>query len=273
MLQHTFSHLPGIGPTTEAKLWASGIHSWDDLLTSSSSPLSAGKMAIIRPELETAIVHRDANDAEFFGSRLKAPEAWRLFPDFKESLAYVDIETDGTSENNITTIAYYDGQRVRTYVQGENLEAFADDIQNSKVLVTYNGRCFDAPVLERALDIQLPKAHIDLRNILCALGIKGGLKKCEKHFGLDRKELDGVDGFFAIVLWNEYERTCRPEVLDTLLAYNVADVLGLELLLYHAVNARLIDTPFAHLYTEAIPVLAQNPFNADVETIERLKVW
>ncbi|WP_027184095.1 ribonuclease H-like domain-containing protein [Desulfovibrio inopinatus] len=273
MLQHTFSHLQGIGPATEVKIWSKGIHSWDDLLASTSPPLSAGKMELIRPELERATEHREAGDAEFFGERLKAPETWRLFPDFKHELAFVDIETDGSTENNITTIAYYDGEHVRTYVQGENIEQFAEDIQSSKVLVTYNGRCFDVPVLKRSFDIRLPKAHIDLRNILCALGIKGGLKKCEKHFGLDRKELDGVDGFFAVVLWNEYERTCRSEVLDTLLSYNVADVLGLEILLFHAINARLLDTPFAHLYTEAIPSLAKNPFTPDVETIERLRVW
>ncbi len=28
-----------------------------------------------------------------------------------------------------------------------------------------------------------------------SLGLKGGLKKCEKAMGIDRQELDGVDGY------------------------------------------------------------------------------
>jgi len=140
----------------------------------------------------------------------------------------VDIETDGTAANEITAVAFYDGhETVRTYANGRNLEQFTTDILESKVLVTFNGRCFDAPVLTSHLGAVLPKAHIDVRNVLTGLGIKGGLKKCEARYGVSRGDLTGADGYFAVVLWREYQRRGDPAILETLLAYNAADVLAL----------------------------------------------
>ena len=52
------------------------------------------------------------------------------------------------SFDEITTIAVYDGTSVFTYVQGENLQDFKEDIQKYKVLVTWNGKCFDIPFLQ-----------------------------------------------------------------------------------------------------------------------------
>lgn len=44
---------------------------------------------------------------------------WRLFPDFRQRLVYLDIETTGMGSpaDTITTIALYDGRTVRWYVQ------------------------------------------------------------------------------------------------------------------------------------------------------------
>ena len=36
MLEHTFCHIPGIGPTTEQALWRQGIHIWEDALQSAT---------------------------------------------------------------------------------------------------------------------------------------------------------------------------------------------------------------------------------------------
>ena len=51
-----------------------------------------------------------------------------------------------------------------------NLDDFAADVAQVKVLVTYNGKCFDVPILERALrDALCPKAHVDLRYVLAGI--------------------------------------------------------------------------------------------------------
>jgi uncharacterized protein YprB with RNaseH-like and TPR domain len=170
----------------------------------------------------------------------------------------------------VTAVALYDGKTARTYARGRNLEDFEADVAAYDVVVTYNGRCFDAPVLERGLGVRLPRAHIDLRCVLGRLGITGGLKACEKRFGIDRGELDGVDGYFAVILWREYENTGDEAVLETLLAYNAADVIGLETLLVRALNEALLATPFAHLYSLPVPDPGDNPHAPDASVLRRL---
>jgi uncharacterized protein YprB with RNaseH-like and TPR domain len=80
--------------------------------------------------------------------------------------------------NQTTTIAVYDGTSIFTYVQGQNLDQFKEDIQKYKVLVTYNGKCFDVPFLQSSFGIKVNQVHIDLRYVLKSLGYTGGLKGC-----------------------------------------------------------------------------------------------
>ncbi|MBC7530655.1 MAG: ribonuclease H-like domain-containing protein [Oligoflexus sp.] len=60
------------------------------------------------------------------------------------------------------------------------------------------------------------------------LGYAGGLKAIERQIGLDRGDLRSVDGFLAVALWQEYKRRKSETALETLLAYNCADVINLE---------------------------------------------
>lgn len=274
MLQRTFCHLPGIGPSTENKLWDAQVRTWDDLLSAAPGdvPISAGKLAMAKDLLGECQAALNSANAEFFAACLPNAQQWRLAVDFFHSAAYVDIETTGLTwpEGEITAVALYDGHTAQTYVQGGNLADFEADMARHKLLVTFNGKCFDAPFLENHFRMRLPKAHVDLRYVLKSLGFAGGLKACEKRLGLDRAELDGVDGYFAVLLWREYENTGDQAVLETLLAYNAADVLGLEELLIHAVNAHLDKTPFTDLALPGKP-LAPNPHQACPDVIRRLK--
>ncbi len=275
MLEHTFLHLPGVGEKTETRLWDRGFLHWDDVTGHADPPFSRAKRGLALGALEESRQRLAAGDSEYFAERLPSSEHWRLFSDFGRSVAYVDIETTGLGNgtgDHITTIALYDGQTVKTYVHGRNLEEFEDDIRNCSLLVTFNGKCFDVPFIERQMRIKLPQAHIDLRFVLKSLGIKGGLKNCEKLFGLDRAELDGVDGYFAVLLWNEFLNTGNEQALETLLAYNAADVIGLEVLLHHALAAKLRDTPFGPHSPVAVPPLAENPHTPDAGVVKRLKL-
>ncbi len=270
MLEQTFCHLTGIGQTRERRMWERGVTTWDDLDAALGTGSGGRNADQWRIELAGSRVRLAAGDARYFASRLKPADTWRLFPAFQGQVAYVDIETDGGPEQIVTAVALSDGKTARTYARGRNLDDFATDIARYPVIVTYNGRSFDVPVLRRNLGLGLPQAHIDLRCVLGALGIKGGLKACEKRFGIDRGELDGVDGYFAVILWREYQRTGDKAVLETLLAYNAADVIGLETLLVHAVNACLLETPFAHLHTLAVPRPGHNPHQPDTAVLRRL---
>ncbi len=269
MLYNTFIHIQGIGLKTENALWNSGVRNWDDFRSSSPGFISTAKASYINQALEEASNHLPSRP-EYFTELLPAAQHWRIFPHFRDTNAYIDIETTGLSDScEITTIALYDGNQIKYYVQGENLDSFPADIMNYEVLVSYNGKTFDVPVINRYFNIQLTQAHIDLRYILHNLGIKGGLKGCEKQLGMDRGELDGVDGYMAVLLWGYYQRSGCRSALETLLAYNIMDTINLERLMIEAYNRNLSRTPFPDkLLSE--PVLPEIPFSPDRKLVAEL---
>jgi len=246
MLRNTFCHIPGIGPKTEEKLWAAGIHDWELFFQAQYIPLSSGKINSMVPRIEDSIKHLALMNPFFFGQYLPFTEYWRLLPDFRDTIAYIDIETTGLEAwcGEITTIALYDGQSMHTYVNGQNLEEFITDIQQYKIIVTYNGRCFDVPFIQQYFKVELNQVHIDLRYLLKSLGFSGGLKGCERQMGIDRGELSDIDGYEAVLLWYDYKRTGNRKSLETLIVYNSADARNLETLLIMAYDMKLKNTPF-----------------------------
>jgi uncharacterized protein len=270
MLYNTFIHVPGIGLKTEARLWAEGLLAWEDL-AGPCSWLPAARLRLLREYCRFPAA--GYAEARSFADLLPSSQHWRLFPHFRHTTACLDIETTGASgwDEQITAISLWDGASLSCYVQGENLEEFARDIQRYEVIVTYNGKCFDIPVIERCLGIRMEQVHLDLRFLLHHLGYRGGLKGCEKRFGLDRGELDGVDGYFAVLLWQEYRRSGDPRALETLLAYNVEDTVNLETLLVHAYNLNIARTPFAQSHSVPLPERPVLPHRADPDLVSRLK--
>lgn len=277
MLQNTFCHIPQLGPKTERHLWSSGVRSWEAVDLSDPLPLPTVKAERVRTHIADSRFHLTNDDALYFSRGLGADQHWRMFPEFRHSIAYLDIETTGLGSpgDYITTIALYDGQSVRHYVHGENLLAFRDDIEEYRLLITYNGKSFDLPFLRNYLRLPMDQAHIDLRHVLHSLGYRGGLKSIERRLGWSRGDLAEVDGYFAVLLWWDYLNHGNDGALETLLAYNIEDVVNLERLMVLAYNLKLRDTPFAETHTLPGPQPPENPFRADMETVERLRrnIW
>lgn len=273
MLTSTFIHIQGIGVKTEQKLWISGCTDWNCLSARSGGGRPSRLNGFLIAGIEASIKNLDEKNPTYFGKRLPANQSWRLFPEFRSTTAYVDIETTGLDRDHdeITTIALYDGASINTYVQGRNLNQFVDDIQNYRILVSYNGRCFDVPFMEKYFKTRFNHAQIDLRYILKSMGFKGGLKGCEKQLGMDRGDLDGVDGFLAVHLWDRYKRKGDLKALESLLAYNVQDTINLEHLLVTAYNRKAGETPFARERQIPEVVLPANPFGVDVGIVEELQ--
>ena len=246
MLTHTFCHIPHVGPKLELQLWLNGIRSWEDALAPSHSILSPKRADHISRHIRESQSHLLADNPYYFAAGLPSNQYWRLFPAFRAKTAYIDIETTGMNgyDDHITSIALYDGSTVRCYVYDQNLYEFKDDIKQFDVIVSYNGSCFDIPFIESFFMIKLPQVHIDLRFLLRSLGYSGGLKTVEKQIGISRGELDGIDGFFAVLLWYEYVRNNNLDALHTMLAYNIADTVNLERLMVFAYNRKIELTPF-----------------------------
>jgi uncharacterized protein len=274
LLKNTFLHISGIGPKKEEQLWRAGITSWDDVAaTNPDFPLSPPWVTHVRKLVYDSVAHLLDRDVSYFASRLPSHLHWRLFPEFRSDMAYLDIETTGRDGafDDITVIGLYDGCRVYHYIMGENLHEFEEAIHRYKVLVTFNGRCFDVPFIERFFHTRLEHGHIDLRFVLRSLGIRSGLKRCESQLGIDRGNLKDVDGFMAVLLWRDYLQTGDRKALDTLLAYNTRDIVNLEALLIMAYNMKLRETPFFKSHALALPSPPIIAFQEDVTVIERIK--
>lgn len=271
MLKNTFHHIPGIGAHIENKIWEKGALDWNHFQFNSAGIFSQGRTSLIKNYIDKSYEQLKNDNPNYFTKLLPSRLHWRIFPEFRHLTAYLDIETTGMdSFSTITTIALYDGKKIRWYVDGKNLDQFLDDISNYKVIVTYNGKGFDIPFIENQFGVTLDHSHIDLRYILAALGFSGGLKGCERQLGINRGDLSGVDGYFAILLWNDYIKNNNQCALDTLLAYNIEDTVNLEKLMVMAYNINLKNTPFVNRQLD-VPSSPHIPFSADLETIERIK--
>lgn len=257
----------------ERLLWSAGIRTWQGFLGETAPPLPPKRVEAVTGHIRESLHHLQRANPLYFSERLPSREHWRLYPHFRHAAAFLDIETTGLARgaDAITTIALYDGEKVFHYVAGENLEAFREDIGRYDLLVTYNGKCFDIPFIEEGLGISLPQAHIDLMYVLRSLGFRGGLKGCEKRLGVARGELEGVDGFFAVLLWRDFRQNGNRPALETLLAYNIEDAVNLETLMVMAYNLKLQETPFGDTHRLPLPRRPAIPFKADRDTVNRLR--
>lgn len=233
MLKRTFIHLPGVGPRFEGHFWRQGLSTWEDFLAAKRvRGLSHSRFDWLKAELQGSFDHLE--DPAYFAARLQAGEHWRLFDQFRPRTAYLDIETTGTVWPGllVTVVGLYDGQTMRQFVQGYNLREFPGAISEFDLVVTFNGTQFDLPVLRAYFrELRLPPAHVDLRFLMARLGYKGGLKRIEPRFGIQRpNEVNGMDGYMAVLLWERYQRGDKG-ALDLLLTYNREDVVNLEVLM------------------------------------------
>lgn len=273
MLKSTFQHIPGIGEKIESYLWRNNILTWDSFQNIDYFPLSNKYNQALKKYVPISFNALDNADINFFAEGLPNSQLWRLFPNFRNYTAYIDIETTGMffEYHNITTISLYNGRDIYTYIKGKNLQDFISEIQKYKMIVTYNGKKFDIPFIEYEFRTSLPQIHIDLRYLLKSLGYTGGLKKCEEKLGIRRKKLKGVDGYYAVLLWEEYIKNQTNNSLETLLAYNVEDVLNLEKVLVIAYNKKLQNYPEIKPNSVSSNTRVQNPYKPDQKLIRKIK--
>jgi uncharacterized protein YprB with RNaseH-like and TPR domain/predicted nuclease with RNAse H fold len=238
MLKSTFLHIPGVGLKTEKMIWERKIYSWDDFVEKSKKVgISGSATARIKKWLKASETALRKKDVLFFAENLPKREYWRLYPTFKDSTVFLDIETTGLSfwYDDITVIGIFNGNNVKTFIQGQNLNDFRKEIRKYSILVTYNGTLFDLRFIRDKLgQYCIPPVHIDLRFLLRRLGHTGGLKSVEEQMNIVRDDdISCMDGFDATVLWNRYVRG-DDYALESLVKYNTADIVNLKPLLEHA---------------------------------------
>ncbi len=152
--------------------------------------------------------------------------------------AFLDIETTGLSPSysDITVIGTYlvgKGrsrmvQLVGEEVTAQNLHKTLKDVQT---IYTYNGSRFDLPFIREWLGVDLKKthSHCDLMYHCWRNNLYGGLKMVELKLDITR-ELKGIDGYQAVILWWRYRNHGDTKALKLLLHYNREDVMNLTVL-------------------------------------------
>lgn len=232
MISRSFIILDGIGDRTERSLWQHGIRTWDDFLSCESVPrIAQGRKSAYDEDLEKAKANLACRNDAFFAYRLPAGEHWRSFGEFRDSVAYLDIETTGSSAQDVTTVVgVYDGSDYTVLVRDDDLsaETLSAALDGKKLLITFFGRGFDVPVLQREFGTAMPGLHYDLCFAGKRVGLSGGLKKIEKEMGISRSDdTDGLSGWDAVRLWHHHRRG-DADALETLIQYNKEDVVNLE---------------------------------------------
>lgn len=246
MIESTFLLAPGIGPKRERAIWDDGVGTWGEFLSRGSvrgvGPRS--KPACDRA-VEAASELLRAGDCRGLGAMLPRGEQWRLFGRFGGGAAFLDLETDGLERDSlVTAVTVHRAGRTETLVRGRGLdeEALADALDGCSMLVTFNGSCFDLPVLRCSfpgLDLGMP--HFDLRFGCRRVGLRGGLKGVERALGMAREDgIAEVDGMEAVRLWRRWARDGDAAALDTLAEYNRADAVNLAEVAAEAYR-RLVD--------------------------------
>ncbi len=231
--ENSFIFLPGIGEKTEKKYWKSGLTHWDHL--KDSGKLSDNKEKF----LERAERNLEVENTLFFKDKMPNGSLWRIYENFSKNVCFFDIETTGLSpeRNKTTTVSFYRNGESKTLIRGQDLtrENLEEEFFESKMIVSFNGKRFDAPFLEKNFDIQIKTPHIDLMYLYKRLGLTGGLKNIEKQLKVER-ELEDVDGREAVRLWKKYEKTGDTDALHKLVRYNQYDAENLQDLMEIAVE-------------------------------------
>ncbi len=240
MLNNTYIHIPGVGKSLEQKIWAQGIHTWEEFLEMEDQiSIPPARKARISEEIRKSSAHLAAKDCCFFSQCLPSAEHWRAYPLFSDSAAFFDIETTGLSQrmDKITVVGIYDGSEVKSYIKDINLDDIIEEFSKYRLLVSFNGARFDLPFIKSEFpEIEFKQLHVDLMYPLRRIGYNGGLKNIEKLLGISRSEdTEGLTGFDAVRLWKQYERG-DMEALDKLIEYNKEDVMNLKTIIeltYH----------------------------------------
>lgn len=240
MLENTFVHIPGVGNGTEMALWRRGLTTWSEFLSERRVPrISDDRKARMDAAIAEGRDRLRDRDSRYFMSRLADRHMWRLLGDFSPGTAYLDIETTGLSHRSpVTVVGVHDGKRTHALVRGRDLNGpnLQAVLSSTDLIVTFNGKSFDLPVLKRQFPGWVPDVpHVDLRHLLARLGHTGGLKRIERDLSIERdRRVEMMTGAEAVYLWRLWERQGRSNALELLLEYNAADCENLRTLARYA---------------------------------------
>jgi hypothetical protein len=152
--------------------------------------------------------------------------------------AYLDIETTGLSpySDEITVIGIYlvrgrESRLIQLVGEEVSRTRLLRALLGTEMIYTYNGSRFDFPFINFCLDVALEEVfhHHDLMYDCWQRDLYGGFKAVEQQLGIPR-QVQGIGGAEAVILWWRYKIDHDQKALDLLLEYNKEDVVNLKAL-------------------------------------------
>ncbi|MDY7231145.1 ribonuclease H-like domain-containing protein [Hyalangium rubrum] len=288
MLFRTFQQIPGVGPFREKELWSQGIKTWDDFPAAGTGAPALSRKAdeLAREVLGKSREALERRDLRALAQLIPSREHWRMYPDFAQDALFFDIETDGKQDNAPTVVSLFDSEGLHVFIKGRNMDALPEAMAAKRLWVSFNGTCFDAPVLRDYFGesrFPVPEAHVDLRFVTKRLRMSGGLKEIEDNLGVGRPpHLKGVNGWDAVLLWRAYLARGDVEALRFLVEYNLYDAFQLRTLMDVAYNRGADelnqDVPRLPvfdrgevLYDVSKIILELGPTERDMQTLARVR--
>jgi uncharacterized protein YprB with RNaseH-like and TPR domain len=157
-------------------------------------------------------------------------------------LEFIDLDIETDWSRRLTLVGFRSVSTGLVQLVGDEITAarLQRELPVTGVLFTYNGHCFDLPVIRDQLGVDLRARYTshDLRWICQRNGLRGGQKAIEQELGFART-LEGLNGRDAIALWTRHLRG-DPSALATLLSYNREDLDGLAAIRDHLRRADLL---------------------------------
>lgn len=231
MIRKSFIFLDGIDYQREKNIWQQGINDWDDFLENKQiKGMSRGRKSFHNRKIFEAKKELYSENSKYFSNILPSSEHWRLYDFFKEDAVFLDIETT-SYQGPITIVGLYDGYETKTFIKDIDLfkQRLEKELSKYKLLITFNGKSFDMPLIKRYFNIDLKIPHIDLRHCCRKIGLTGGLKRIEEQLEIKRPEhLKAYGGDDAIDLWRAFHASGDREYLDLLVQYNEEDIVNLK---------------------------------------------
>ena len=243
ILETSLSLLQGISSHAEIALYRRGIATCKHLADRAGEIFSARKAKIIQDSYPLVRKAISCNAMDILVNRLPVGLRCRAVYASLDSTLFYDIETDGLGKDPLITCitALFRG-KLTTYVRDVNFWDFLDVWSKADVLVTFNGKRFDTPVVAKTFGISKIPAQVDLMDEAAYYGLRGGLKAIEPFIGFRRKNQNIADGKAAAECWEAY---CKGDgdKLDLLKTYNQDDVLSLYSLYVYLLRRSVENTP------------------------------
>ena len=221
-------HIAGITPELECKLMRSGVTSVAVLGVRCGEMFPPARAARLRASIARYEKFRDLELTDGIVNSFPCGHKVRVLSDRFERACFLDIETD--ERMRITCVSTQMNGRCATFIRGRNLNDFLNVWRQAELVVSFNGKRFDVPIIQRTFGLSRIPAQIDLMDEARCYGLVGGLKQIEKVIGFVRDGSDGMKGMDAIELWRRFEVSGDGDVLRLLKCYNQEDVESLVVL-------------------------------------------